>query len=79
MTWRALTVAEDGNARWLSPLLRSCAVSIQVTHQGTPKTVGTFLLRRRRRSYPGGDIILDLATRDAEWPNQWVAVELGGA
>lgn len=71
-----LEVAEDGTTRWLSPLLRSCMVTIAVTHQSEVKAVGTFSLRRRRRSYPGGTVTLDIATRDADWAGQWVATEI---
>lgn len=69
--------------RWLSPLSRNCLITVWATYDNLAGTVeetrvGSFMLRRRRRSWPGGDVVLDLATRDADLDRDVVAMSWDG-
>ena len=51
--------------RWLSPLNRTCKVSVGATYNGAHEHIGTFQLRRRRLSWPmAGGVTLDCASID---------------
>ena len=51
--------------RWLSPLARSCKISVGATYDGVHEHIGTFQLRRRRLSWPmAGGVTLDCASID---------------
>ena len=72
-----VTVVPWADIRWLSPLPRTVTVTMTATYSGITGSLGRLLLRRRRLTWPAGDVILDLASRDADLARTWGTTTIG--